>query len=434
MPISVAIVGSGPAGFYTADAILKTFADANIDILDRLPTPFGLIRFGVAPDHQSTKRVAKAYEKTALTKQVNYYGNVEVGRDVSVAELRDIYDAVVLAIGAPFDRELGIPGEDKDGVFGSAEFVGWYNGHPDFQHLDPNLDTPNVALIGNGNVAIDIARVLVKSPEEMAQTDIPDEILERISAAPITDVYMFGRRGPVEAKFTNVELREMGQLADAHPVIDPTLLPDAVEGDWSDRDRRLREKNLETLRGFTELDPDGKTKRVHFEFYAKPVEILGGDAVEGIRFERTRVVDGRAEGTGETFELETRLVVAAIGYRAQPIEGVPYDEMRGIIPSDDGRVEPGLYAVGWIKRGPTGVIGTNKPDGDVAAKQIAEDVTSDGKPGRAALETLLNRRKVIWVSYEDWKRIDEAEVAAADSGAPRRKLVTIEDMLAVLNR
>jgi len=185
---------------------------------------------------------------------------------------------------------------DKDGVFGSAEFVGWYNGHPDFQHLDPNLDTPNVALIGNGNVAIDIARVLVKSPEEMAQTDIPDEILERISAAPITDVYMFGRRGPVEAKFTNVELREMGQLADAHPVIDPTLLPDAVEGDWSDRDRRLREKNLETLRGFTELDPDGKTKRVHFEFYAKPVEILGGDAVEGIRFERTRVVDGHAEG------------------------------------------------------------------------------------------------------------------------------------------
>ncbi len=434
MPLSVAIVGSGPAGFYTADAILKTVDDASIDILDRLPTPFGLIRFGVAPDHQSTKRVAKAYEKTALTKQVNYYGNVEVGRDVSVAELREMYDAVVLAIGAPFDRELGIPGEDKAGVFGSAEFVGWYNGHPDFQQLDPDLDTPNVALIGNGNVAIDIARVLVKTPEEMARTDIPEEIEEEISAAPITDVYMFGRRGPVEAKFTNVELREMGQLAAAHPVVDPALLPDTVEGDWSDRDRRLREKNLETLRGFTRLDPGGKTKRVHFEFYAKPVEILGGDTVEGIRLERTRVVDGRAEGTGETFELETRLVVAAIGYRAQPIEGVPYDEMRGIVPSDDGRVEPGLYVVGWIKRGPTGVIGTNKPDGDVAARQIGEDVAPGGKPGRTVLEALLDERKVVWVSYEDWKRIDEAEVAAAESGAPRRKLVTVEDMLAVLNR
>lgn len=434
MPISVAIVGSGPAGFYTADAILKAFDSVTIDILDRLPTPFGLIRFGVAPDHQSTKRVARAYEKTALTKQVCYYGNVEVGRDVGIAELREIYDAVIVAIGAPYDRDLGVPGEDKKGVYGSAEFVGWYNGHPDFQDLDPDLDSPNVAVIGNGNVAIDVARVLVKTPEEMARTDIPDYAAQVIQAAPITDVYMFGRRGPVEAKFTNVELREMGQLQNAHPVVDPAALPDGVTGEWSDRDRRVREKNLETLRGFTELEPAGKAKRVHFAFNASPVEILGGETVEGIRMEHTRVEGGRAVGTGDCFEIETRLVIAAIGYRAQPIEGVPYDEGQGIIPSDDGRVKPGLYVVGWIKRGPTGVIGTNKPDGDVAARQIAEDVGEGGKPGRSALEQLLDERSVRWVSFEDWKRIEDEEIRTAEHGAPRRKLVTIADMLAVLSR
>lgn len=432
MTIRVAIVGSGPSGFYTADALLKADQDVEIDIIERLPTPFGLIRGGVAPDHQTTKKVARAYEKTALTDSVAYFGNVEVGRDVSMDEMREIYDAVVLAIGAPADRKMGIPGEDKQGVFGSSDFVGWYNGHPDFTDLGPDLDTKNVAVIGNGNVAIDIARVLVKTTDEMSETDIAYHSAEAIEDSPITDVYMFGRRGPVEAKFTNVELREMGKLDNCVPVIDPAQLPDEVTGEMSDRDRRLKERNLATLREFLDIDPAGKDKRVHFAFYASPVEILGGDHVEGIRLERTRVENGRAVGTGEYFDIECKLVIAAIGYFAHPFPGVPFDVDNGIVVHDDGRVGDGVYAVGWIKRGPTGVIGSNKPDGDTAAKQIFEDVPQGKKPGRSALKTLLEERDVHYLSYADWQVIDQAEQAAASPGAPRRKFVKITDMLDAL--
>ncbi|MBM3540671.1 MAG: hypothetical protein FJX51_01365, partial [Alphaproteobacteria bacterium] len=248
MTLSVAIVGSGPSGFYTAAALLEQGVDCAIDIIDRLPTPYGLIRGGVAPDHQTTKRVMRAYERTALDPKVRFYGNVNVGTDVSLDALRAMYDAVVLAVGAPFDRPLGIPGEDKKGVFGSAAFVGWYNGHPDFRDLNPDLNTKAAVVIGNGNVAIDIARVLVKTKAEMATTDLPDYAEAAIRNSPITDVYMVGRRGPVEAKFTNVELREMGELEDCHPVLDGTQLPEQVTGEMSDRDRRLREKNMATLR------------------------------------------------------------------------------------------------------------------------------------------------------------------------------------------
>lgn len=434
MPINVAIVGSGPSGFYTADALLKSGADVRLDIIERLPTPFGLIRGGVAPDHQTTKRVSRAYEKTALADGTGYFGNVELGRDVSIEELKSIYDAVVLAIGAPRDRKLGIPGEDKTGVFGSADFVGWYNGHPDFADLDPNLDTGAVAVIGNGNVAIDVARVLVKTPEEMAETDIAPHAAEAIRRSPLTDVYMFGRRGPVEAKFTNVELREMGKLDNCVPVVDPAQLPDEITGDWSDRDRRLKEKNLQTLREFLDVDPAGKEKRVHFAFYQKPVEVLGGDTVEGIRMEKTAVRDGRSVGTGEFVDVPCGLVVAAIGYYSDPVDGVPFDSEKGAVVHEDGRVGDGVYAVGWIKRGPTGVIGTNKPDGDQAAQQIIEDNPGGGsKPGREALESLLNERGVRAVTYDDWQRIDEAEIQAADEGAPRRKFVRVEEMLGVLD-
>jgi ferredoxin--NADP+ reductase len=433
MTINVAIIGSGPSGFYAADALFKGDHDVHVDIIERLPTPFGLIRGGVAPDHQTTKKVARTYEKTALTDKVAYFGNVEVGKDVSIDELREIYDAVVLAVGAPKDRKLGIPGEDKTGVFGSADFVGWYNGHPDFTDLNPNLDTRNVAVIGNGNVAIDIARVLVKTPAEMSETDIAHHSAEAIEASPITDVYMFGRRGPVEAKFTNVELREMGKLDNCVPVVDPAQLPDAVTGEMSDRDRRLKERNLATLREFLDVDPAGKKKRVHFAFHANPVEVLGGDRVEGLRLERTKVENGRAVGTGELFDVPCGLVIAAIGYYSQPIEGVPFDAENGIVVHEDGRVGNGVYAVGWIKRGPTGVIGSNKPDGDAAASQIFEDVGSGAKPGRAALRKLLDTRGVRYLSYADWQVIDEAERAAAAPGAPRRKFVNVTDMLEALD-
>ncbi|MEP4378836.1 MAG: FAD-dependent oxidoreductase [Alphaproteobacteria bacterium] len=433
MTINVAVIGAGPSGFYTVDALLKGDQDVRVDIIERLPTPFGLIRGGVAPDHQTTKKVARVYEKTALRDGVGYYGNVEVGRDVTMAELQEIYDAIVLAVGAPRDRKLGIPGEDKAGVFGSADFVGWYNGHPDFTDLQPDLNTSTVVVIGQGNVAVDVARVLVKTPAEMTETDIADHAADAVEASPITDVYMVGRRGPIEAKFTNVELREMGKLEDCQPIIDAGQLPDEVTGEWSDRDRRLKDRNLATMKEFPDVDPAGKSKRVHFTFYAKPVEILGGDRVEGIRMEHTRVEDGRSVGTGEFFEIECSLVIPAIGYFSEPFPGVPFDADNGIVVHDEGRVGDGVYAVGWIKRGPTGVIGTNKPDGDIAATQIFEDIADGTKPGREALEVLLAERDVRSLTYQDWQSIDAAEVAAAKPGAPRRKFVTIDTMLAALD-
>ncbi len=435
MTVRVAIVGSGPSGFYTADALIRSGAEYEIDIIDRLPTPFGLIRAGVAPDHQKTKNVSRAYEKTALNEKVAFFGNVDVGKDVGVEELKGLYDAVVLAIGSPFDRKLGVPGEDKTGVFGSADFVGWYNGHPDFRDLDPDLNTKSIVVIGNGNVAIDCARVLVKTPEEMSTTDIATHAAEAIHASPIEDVYMVGRRGPIEAKFTNVELREMGELQDCTPIIDGAQIPDDVPADMemSDRDRRLKERNLATLKSFVDAEPAGRKRRVHFQFYASPVEILGGDSVEGIRLEKTEVRDGRAVGTGETYDIPCGIVIAAIGYQGQPLDGLPFDEYNGVIENDEGRVADGVYAVGWIRRGPTGVIGTNKHDGDRAAEQIQEDCTDGGKSGRAGLTAVLAEKGIKWVDYPGWQKIDEAEKAAAAEGAPRRKLTRIPEMLSVLD-
>ena len=436
MSVSVAIVGSGPAGFYTADALINSGDDVSVDFIDRLPTPFGLIRGGVAPDHQTTKNVARKYEKTALMEPVRYYGNVEVGRDVSLAELREIYDAVVLAIGAPRDRLMNIPGEDKTGVFGSADFVGWYNGHPDFRDLNPDLNVSTAAVIGVGNVAIDVARLLVRTEEELANADIPIHAEKAILESPIDDVYIFGRRGPVEAKFTNVELREMGKLEQSVPVLDAGQLPEGV-GELSDRDKRLKERNLETFREFATRKPDEKPKRVHFRFYASPTEVLGGDRVEGLRLERTKVEDGRAVGTGEFFDIECGLVVPSIGYRSDPLEGAPFDEKQGIVPNDDGRVDEGLYAVGWIKRGPTGVISSNRPDGVTVAEYIHDDFgagAKNAKPGREAFEKLLKERSIRSVSYADWKKIEAAEIKNARGEHPREKFVTIEEMLDVLDR
>ncbi|MFQ6018652.1 MAG: FAD-dependent oxidoreductase [Kiloniellaceae bacterium] len=433
MPVSIAIVGAGPSGFYAAAALVKLDFDCQVDIIESLPTPFGLIRAGVAPDHQSTKGVSRSFTRTALDSRVRYYGNVRVGRDVALEDLRRIYDAVVLAVGAPLDRGLEVPGGDRAGVYGSAEFVGWYNGHPEYRDLDPDLNTAAVAVIGNGNVAIDVARVLVKTPAEMATSDLPDYAARAIHAAPIEAVYLIGRRGPVEAKFTNKELTEMGELADCAPVVDPAQLPAAVTGEMSDRDRRLKEKNLATLRTFAEAPADQKRKRLHFVFFAKPVAVLGDDRVEALRLERTRVEDGRAVGTGEAFEIRCGAVVAAIGYRMDGFAGVPIDERSGFVRCRNGRVDRGLYVVGWAKRGPIGVIGTNKADGDLVAEHIRADVPHGGKPGRAALERLLDKCGRRWVSFQDWQRIDAVEVAAAPAGAPRRKLIRIKDMLAVLD-
>ena len=434
MPLSIAIVGSGPSAFYAADSLLKSGVDCRIDLIERLPTPYGLIRGGVAPDHQHTKRVIRAYERTALDERVRFHGNIEVGRDVHVDELRQLYDAVVLAVGAPHDRPMGVPGEDKAGVFGSAAFVGWYNGHPDFADLAPDLQIETAAVIGNGNVAIDIARVLVKTREEMAASDLVPQAAAAIHHGMLQHVHLIGRRGPGQAKFTNVELREMGRLADCTPVVHAADLPAAIAGDRSDRDRRLRERNLATLREFSAMPSAGKSKRVHFDFCAMPREVLGGGRVEGLRLERTRVEDGRAVPTGELFDLKCGLVIAAIGYRSAALVGIPFDEAHGIVPNVDGRVAVGLYVVGWVKRGPTGVIGTNKPDGEAAARHIKAELSAIGKPGRVGLELLLGERGARVVGFDDWQRIDAAETRAAPHGAPRRKFATIAELLAALDR
>jgi ferredoxin--NADP+ reductase len=344
--------------------------------------------------------------------------------------LREIYDVVILAVGAPADRVLSIPGADKVGVHGSAAFVGWYNGHPDFVELEPDLNIETAVVIGNGNVALDIARVLVRSKSGRARTDLPPYARDAMDASPVRDVYLLGRRGPLEAKFTNVELREMLDLTECAPVVDAADLPDSVPGDMEDRAKRLAEKNLETLRAFAERDPDAMPKRAHFGFFAKPVEILGGERVEGIRIERTRVEDGNAVGTGETYDIPCGLVVAAIGYRAEPIPGLPYDESRGVIPNDKGKIDAGLYAVGWIKRGPSGVISSSRPDGVEVAEHIAADFPAGGaKPGRDKLSALLDERGVRVVRFEDWKAIEEEEEARATQPQPRQKFTDIDDMI-----
>jgi ferredoxin--NADP+ reductase len=330
---------------------------------------------------------------------------------------------------------MGIPGEDKANVYGACAFVGWFNGHPDYRDLDPDLDVEAAAVVGNGNVALDIARVLAKTPEEMATSDLAEPARRAIHGSPLTDIHVLGRRGPAQAKFSNPELSEIVGLADALPRVEPPELPEAAPGYMSDRERRQTEKNLATFRRFMQREPDGEHKRIHFTFYAKPLEVLGGEKVEGLRLARTRVDDaGRVEDTDETFEIACGLLVSAIGYRTPALEDLPFDTRAGHFQHEDGRIDDGLYVAGWCGRGPQGVIGTNKADGDAAARRIVESETPGGKRGGEGLERLLAERGVRWVDFDDWRAIDAAERAAAPEEAPRRKFLCVEDMLKVLDR
>ena len=435
MTRSVVVVGSGPGGMYIAQGLIDKLPGCRVDVIDKLPSPFGLIRFGVAPDHQTTKRVSRAFAKTLQSDGVQFVGNIEVGRDLSIEELQSIYDAVVLAYGAPYDNRLGIPGEDKKNVFGSNAFVGWYNCHPEFLDLDPDLNVTAVAVIGLGNVAVDVARVLAKTENEMSVTDLAPYAGAAIQASPIEDIHIFGRRGPVEGAFTNVELREMGHLENCAPILDAAQLPDEVVAPHlSDRDLRLRTKNVATLRSFLDVSADGKDKRLHFTFFASPVEILGSDRVEGLRLEHTRIEDGRCISTGETFEVACGMVITCIGSRAEPIDGVPFDERRGNVVHDDGRVRPGLYAAGWVKRGAVGTIGTNKNDSLAVVERIIAEFAGPDGPGPAAMDELLGARGARPVSFSDWQIIDRLEEQAAAPGAPRRKFITPAEMLSALDR
>jgi ferredoxin--NADP+ reductase len=432
-----AVVGSGPAGFYTAEALVKAYGDAaRIDIIDRYPVPYGLIRFGVAPDHQSLKAVSKRYDQVAGESSVRFVGNVNVGRDVSVGELTELYDAVILAIGAPHDRKLGIPGEELPGVVGSAEFVGWYNGHPDFADLEPPLGGTHAAVIGNGNVALDCARILSKNTHEFEGSDIVGHALEALEKASIETVTILGRRGPHQISMTPKELGELGHLDASTPAVDAADFPPVEADEALEPGQR---KSITILRDFASSGPDSsKRKRIVFDFFAKPLRIEGEGRAERLIVERT-VLDesGGAKGTGETYEVPASLIVTSIGYQTPRMEGVPYDERGGRFANDQGRIADGLYAVGWARRGPTGTIGTNRPDGYEVAEQVAAAMPpgSDGeKRGGEGLGALLGNRGVDATSFDDWRAIEAAEVAAARPGSPREKFVRHGDWLKILNR
>ena len=428
-----AVVGSGPAGFYTAEALEKAYGDkARIDILDRYPVPYGLIRFGVAPDHQSLKAVSKRYDKVAESAGVDFIGNVNVGGDVSVAELLDLYDAVILATGAPHDRKLGIPGEDLPGVVGSAEFVGWYNGHPDFADLDPPLDGTHAAVIGNGNVALDCARILSKTRHEFEGSDIVAHALDALDNSAIRTITILGRRGPHQIAMTPKELGELGHLEAAVPIVEPSDFP-PVEAD-EPLEPGLR-KSVTLLRGFAEIDAN-KPKRMIFDFFAKPLAIEGDGKAEKIVVERTELDDkGAARGTGETYEVPATLIVTAIGYSSSPIPDVPFEG--GKFVNEAGRISDGLYSVGWARRGPTGTIGTNRPDGYEVADQIAATMpvgSGGNRQGAEGLKRLLEERGIMPTDYDDWRKIEETETANARPGSPREKFVRVQHWMDALGR
>jgi NADPH-dependent glutamate synthase beta subunit-like oxidoreductase len=429
--LHIAIIGSGPAGYYTAEAAQKRWGDGvMIDLFDRLPVPFGLIRSGVAPDHQSIKAVSRRYEAVSLSSNVAFHGNVAVGSDVLITELQDLYDAVVLATGAPSDRMLDLPGADLGNVFGSAGFVGWYNGHPQFAELAPDLSGRRAVVIGNGNVALDIARILAKRPDEFAGADIVGHALEALSASSLRGVTVLGRRGPYQISMTPKELGELGELARAGVRVDASDLP-PVEEDAA-LEPGLR-KSVRLLRGFADAPCEGEFT-IDFDFFAAPRALLG-DAqgrVCAVEVERTRLVDGQAVGTGDIYQVEADMVVAAIGYRTAPIAGVPYDTAAGRFTNTDGRISSGLYCVGWARRGPTGTIGTNRPDGFAIVERVAEDVgdAGSGKAGRAGFADLAAKRGLDVVGFRDWQKIDMQEIIRARANAPREKFVNTAAMLA----
>ena len=428
-----AVVGSGPAGFYTAEALAKAYGtNARIDILDRYPVPYGLIRFGVAPDHQSLKAVSKRYDKVAETEGVGFIGNVAMGKDVSVDELLELYDAVILAIGAPHDRKLGIPGEDLPGVIGSAEFVGWYNGHPDFADLDPPLGGTHAAVIGNGNVALDIARILSKTRQEFEGSDIVGHALEALEASKIRTITILGRRGPHQIAMTPKELGELGHLEAALPLVELSDFP-PVEADQALEPGQR--KSVTILRDFNNIRAN-RPKSMVFDFFAKPLAVEGDGRADRLMVERTELDDkGGARGTGEIYEVPASLVVSCIGYTTPPIAGVPYDERGGKFLNESGRISDRLYAVGWARRGPTGTIGTNRPDGYEVAEAIATAMPAASDGGRAGgegLKRLLTQRGVKPTDFADWRRIEAAEESAARSGSPREKMVRVEHWLTTL--
>jgi len=449
-PLRAAVVGSGPSGFYAAEALLKSGRAVRVDMIERLPAPYGLVRYGVAPDHPKLKEPILVYSQIARLPHFSLLANVVVGRDVSVAELRAHYHAVVFACGAETDRHLDIPGEDLPGSHTATEFVAWYNGHPDYRDRSFDLSQEVAVIVGQGNVAADVARILAKSVDELRSTDIARHALEALSASRVRDIHVIGRRGPAQAKFTNKELKELGELANCDAVVDPRDLElnPASLAEIEAKANFVSAKNVEILRQFASQSATGKPRRLFFHFLKSPRALAGVGRLEQVTLARNRL-DGEpfkqvAEETGQTEVLRSGLLFRSIGYSGVPIPGVPFDARRGLFPTRDGRVVDGaggaiegLYAAGWIKRGPTGIIGTNRADAVSTVKALLADVPQfapEAKRGTDGLQALLSARGVRTVSVDDWLKIDALEVARGQSdGKPREKFTRVAEMLQCLD-
>jgi ferredoxin--NADP+ reductase len=447
-PLRVAIVGSGPAGFYATEALLQAQPAAQVDMFERLAAPFGLVRSGVAPDHPKLKQPILVYQEIATSPQFRFLGNVTVGRDISMAELQDCYHVVVIACGAQTDRMMGIGGEYLPGSHTATEFVGWYNGHPDYRDRVFDLSHDTAVIVGQGNVAVDVCRILAKTADELRHTDISAHALEALARSQIRDIYMIGRRGPAQAKFTHPELRELGELADCDPLVDPgdLELNPASRAELADRNNRAAIKSFEVLQAFAARPPSIRRRRCHIEFLKSPIELIGTGRLERVLLMRNRL-EGEASHqvarpTGIIENLACGILFRSIGYRGVAIAGVPFDAARGVIPNrngrvtDDGNVVPGLYVTGWIKRGPTGIIGTNREDSVLTVDSILADLPrldAGPKPGVDRVMTLLAARGVRVISYADWQKIDAAEIRRGQLAAkPREKFTTLTEMLEVL--
>ncbi|MGK9219570.1 MULTISPECIES: FAD-dependent oxidoreductase [unclassified Microbacterium] len=427
--LRVAIVGAGPAGIYAgnllANAVEEAGGSVSIDLLESLPAPYGLIRYGVAPDHPRIKGIVNSLHEMLDSGRIRFLGNIEVGRDVSIEELQERYHAVILATGAIRDAALDIPGIDKAGSYGAADFVAWFDGHPDVPRTWP-LDAQQVAVIGNGNVALDVARVLAKLPEDLRSTEVPDNVLEGLEGSAVTDVHVFGRRGPADIKFTPIELRELGEVRGVDIVLDDADFEGVDPAAAPNNQMKIMLRTLNSWRG---RELTGAPRRLHLHFWHAPAEVLGDERVEGMRFERTRVEGDRVVGTGAFVDYPLQAVYRAVGYYGTRVEGAPFDASRGVIPNVEGRVDgvPGLYATGWIKRGPVGLIGHTKSDAMETVEHLVEDAAAGSLTAPAAddVVALLDERDVEYTTWQGWLALDAHERTLGETHRHQRERVKV---------
>lgn len=453
-PLRVAIVGSGPSGFYAAGALLKADMEVKIDMFDRLPAPHGLVRYGVAPDHQNIKAVSKIYDRTSNDENVRFFGNVDFGRDVALSDLQRYYDQIIFAVGAQSDRRLNIEGEDLPNSMSATEFVAWYNGHPDYVNLNPDLSHKGAVVVGVGNVAMDVARILAKTVDELKETDIADHALAALAESKVEDIYVLARRGPAQVKFTAPEIREFGHLADASVIINEDELTLDPASQESIADDSSMQKIYDWLTSYAEKQWDETSRRVHFLFLRSPKEILSeGETITGVRVEKNKLEPTESGyinsvGTGEFGTIDAGLVLRSVGYRGVRLPDVPFNERRGIFPNEEGRIVDeesgevlsGLYVVGWAKRGPTGVIGTNKPDAVETVEHMLADAASiDAEPQGIAedgedIGALLDERNIRYVNMNEWHVINELETSRGEEQSrPRVKMISIDEMLKAID-